>query len=118
MEVSARPRLGHQVRQQRSGSPTSVPAMSSRTLQNVTGGRDGQTAPAFNSEITIGTSAPPTGSTNSTPRQAIIRAVPQATPAADDQPATDNGHATRMVIHLPSGMTTGWVVISSCNFRY
>ena len=77
---------------------------------------------AFNNEITIGTSAPPTGSTNSTPKTSDNPSSAHSSHSCgwtiNHTPPTTVATATRMVIHLPNGMTTGRVVMSSCNFRY
>jgi len=75
---------------------------------------------AFSSEMTIGTSAPPTGSTNSTP--STSDAAPSASRIGTDgeiTSATDRptaASATSGVITLPPGTTTGRDVISSCSF--
>ena len=68
-------------------APTSVPATSSRTLPRTT--PDAATASpvkAFSREITIGTSAPPTGNTRSKP------AASPRTSRASDQPADPGQH--------------------------
>ena len=75
---------------------------------------------AFSSEITIGTSAPPTGSTKRTPkiseRAASIRrgVVPISTTTQTQTPRTAARVAA--ITNLPPAKTTGRVVINSCNF--
>ena len=71
--------------------------------------------------MTMGTSAPPTGSTKRTPkaRDSTSRtSTSQNCGSMKSQtPVAMVATATRMVIHLPAGMTTGRVVMISCNFR-
>ena len=76
---------------------------------------------AFSNEIAIGTSAPPTGSTNSTPSASPTTAsshsnrplelvTTKAHKATDETPAA-------IASCCPAGSSTGRVVISSCSFR-
>ena len=75
---------------------------------------------ALRSEITIGTSAPPTGSTKSTPkiseRTARTRSgvVPRATTTQTETPSVAARVAA--ITKRPPGNTTGRVVINSCSF--
>ena len=76
---------------------------------------------ALSSEITIGTSAPPTGRTKRTPnrreRPARTRSgvVP---PLAITQPEVPSAPArVAAITKRPPGNTTGRVVIISCNFK-
>ena len=103
-------------------APTSVPAM----IKSV----DCRTYPlaatvrpvkALRSEITIGTSAPPTGNTKRIPnareRPATTKSgvVPRSTTTHPDEPRTATSVAA--ITNRPPGNTTGRVVISSCNFK-
>ena len=76
---------------------------------------------AFNNEITIGTSAPPTGSTKSTPKRSERPAITKSgvlPPELIVQPAVPSTPARVAAIrNLPPGNTTGRVVINSCNFK-
>ena len=103
-------------------APTKVPAMMSR-VESRTYPLAATVKPvkALSSEITIGTSAPPTGRTKSTPksseRPASISSglVPSS---ATTQTDTANTPAKLAAIRKrPPGNTTGRVVMSSCNLR-
>ena len=103
-------------------APTSVPATSSSTLPSTT--PDAATASpvkALSREITIGTSAPPTGSTSSRP------AASPSTSRASAQPArTGENDEERRKRRRPAapaaitqgmpGKSSGRVLISSCSF--
>ena len=75
---------------------------------------------ALSKEITIGTSAPPTGSTNKIPnsseRPARINSgvVPSELTTQPPTPITDTRVAA--IIKRPAGKITGRVVINSCSF--
>ncbi len=102
-------------------APTSVPATTSSTLPSTR--PDAATArpvKALSSEITIGTSAPPTGSTSSTP---ATRPSASSTTASHPAPVKTTETAapiaassTRPMIAGSPGNTTGRVVMSSCSF--
>ena len=72
--------------------------------------------------MTMGTSAPPTGSTNSTPKASASTANATTTPVervgSTATAATPEPTATPKDTQRPAGITTGRVVISSCSFRY
>ena len=76
---------------------------------------------AFSNEITIGTSAPPTGSTNNTPnnKDKIAKTnsgvVPSAITTHIALTIVPNNVAA--ITKRPPGKTTGRVVINSCNFK-
>ena len=76
---------------------------------------------AFKSEITIGTSAPPTGSTKSTPKSSE-RSANSSSRKFPPCPIT-NPALTKIPINVPAitkrppGNITGLVVINSCNFK-
>ena len=76
---------------------------------------------AFNNEITIGTSAPPTGRTKSTPKASasapIIRrgAVPSELITQPAVPSTPT--KVPAITKRPPGKTTGRVVMSSWSFK-
>ena len=101
-------------------APTSVPATSSSVfLSTKPPAATDRPVNAFSSEITIGTSAPPTGSTSNRP---IAR---PATPSSEASPtdsfetrATASASATAVtpiISQRAPGSTTGRVVISSCS---
>ena len=102
-------------------APTSVPATTSSTLSSTM--PDAATARpvnALSSEITIGTSAPPTGSTRSTPPKSpsassttASHVSPVSTRATDAAIAATN---PRPMSTGSPGNTTGLVVMSSCSF--
>ena len=75
---------------------------------------------AFKSEITIGTSAPPTGSTKRIPKRSESAAstsrgvVPRAVTTQTETPRTAT--SVPAITNRPPGKTTGRVVISSCSF--
>ena len=76
---------------------------------------------ALSSEMTIGTSAPPTGSTKRIPKISERRSS-TATPSVDGETMTHTAHATvrtamPIVTKRPAGKTTGRVVMISCSFR-
>ena len=102
-------------------APTSVPA----TISSV----DCRTYPlaatvspvnAFNSEITIGTSAPPTGSTKRTPNRSDKRPITSSGVFPPEEmvqpPEARTPTKVAAITKRPAGNTTGRVVISSCNF--
>ena len=101
-------------------APTSVPATTSSTLPSTT--PDAATArpvKAFSSEMTIGTSAPPTGSTSSTP---AARPSTSSSTASGSEPVRTTATAaptaassTAAITTGSPGNTTGRVVISSCS---
>ena len=76
---------------------------------------------ALSSEITIGTSAPPTGSTKRTPNSSESAArinsgvVPSSTTTQPETPRTAAKVAA--ITNLPPGKTTGRVVINSWSFK-
>ncbi|CAB4731875.1 unannotated protein [freshwater metagenome] len=76
---------------------------------------------ALSSEITIGTSAPPTGNTNRTPNRSERPAKTSSgvvPPLAITQPEVPSAPAkVAAITKRPPGNTTGLVVISSCNFK-
>src|SRR5690625_1595891 len=101
-------------------APTSVPDTSNNVLPIAhPEAATARPVRALSREITIGTSAPPTGSTNSTPTTRASNAVtiPATTPAvtptttAAARPAST---ATTIATGAP-GSTTGREVISPCN---
>ena len=76
---------------------------------------------AFSNEITIGTSAPPTGSTNKIPK-ASERPASTSSGVVPSDVTTQPAHpsvARRVpaITNLPPAKTTGRVVINSCSFR-
>ncbi|CAB5009889.1 unannotated protein [freshwater metagenome] len=99
-------------------APTSVPAIINRT-ESSTYPLAATVRPvnALRSEITIGTSAPPTGSTKSTPkrRERPARTNSGVVPrAVTTQTATPNtATSVPAITKRPPGKTTGRVVISS-----
>ena len=76
---------------------------------------------ALSNEITIGTSAPPTGSTKRTPNRSERPARTRSgvvPPLEITQPEVPRAPANVAAItKRPPGKTTGRVVISSCNFK-
>ena len=76
---------------------------------------------AFNSEITIGTSAPPTGSTKRTPKSNESNPMISSgvlPPEVSTQPAVPSVPAkVAAITKRPPGKTTGRVVMISCNFK-
>ena len=71
--------------------------------------------------MTMGTSAPPTGSTKRMPKISESRSS-TATPSVDGEAMTHTAQATvrtamPMVMKRPAGRTTGRVVMISCSFR-
>ena len=103
-------------------APTSVPATSSSTLPSTS--PDAATVSpvnAFSSEMTIGTSAPPTGSTSSTP---ATRPSTSSTSTRDERvPVATTKPPLARAPASTSPMTIGWpgnvigrVGISSCSF--
>ena len=80
---------------------------------------------ALSSEMTIGTSAPPTGSTNSTPTRERHQAEQHQQPRATTSPSrrrrttptaeADGDGDEPPKSHRPPGKTTGRLVISSCS---
>ncbi|CAB4675945.1 unannotated protein [freshwater metagenome] len=103
-------------------APTKVPAMINRTLLSTyPDAATDKPVNAFSSEITIGTSAPPTGSTKSMPKisESTSRATSNQTwglMTNHTAPITVKA-ATSIVTHFPAGIITGREVISSCNFK-
>ena len=75
---------------------------------------------ALSSEITIGTSAPPTGSTKRIPKsnESTAKTSSGVVPSAVTTQALTPSTATSVaaMTNLPPGNTTGRVVMSSCNF--
>ena len=76
---------------------------------------------ALRSEITIGTSAPPTGSTKSTPKRS--ESAPKVSSGVVPSAVTTHTETASTAMRLaaitkrPPGNTTGRVVINSCNFK-
>src|SRR3954451_13872738 len=103
-------------------APTSVPATNSSTLlRTYPLAATVRPVNALRSEITMGTSAPPTGSTNSTPSTSATSASATRTPI-EREGTTVTARATAAAavaieIQRPNGTTTGRVVISSCSLR-
>ena len=102
-------------------APTSVPAMM-RSVEESTYPLAATVRPvkALRSEITIGTSAPPTGSTKSTPKRSESAAstssgvVPRAVTTQTEVPST--AASVPAMTKRPPGNTTGRVVMSSWSF--
>ena len=76
---------------------------------------------AFSNEITIGTSAPPTGSTNKTPNKSESKPFTNngVVPPLEitQPPLTNTPTKVNAIICRPKGKITGRVVINSCNFK-